>query len=174
MNKIKELSQSFINWILKISQKILPKKIFNIAQKFLTVEIFLYLVFGVLTTIVNIGAFAILTSLCGLEENLSNVIAITLAVLFAYFTNKGLVFNSTASTFSEKFSEFIKFMLGRLFTMVIEFAGFYLMFNMLGIHKLVSKTVVTIVVIILNFFISKFFAFKHKKETTPSDETKNN
>ena len=174
MNKIKKISQSFINSLLKICKKILPEKIFNIVENFLTVEVFLYLVFGVLTTLVNIGAFAILTSLCGLEENLSNIIAITLAVLFAYFTNKGLVFNSTASSFSEKFLEFIKFMLGRLFTMIIEFAGFYLMFNMLGIHKLVSKTIVTIVVIILNFFISKFFAFKHKKGTSSAEETKNN
>ena len=166
MKKIKDISQLFIDFILKILKKILPEKLFNITQKFLTVEVFLYLVFGVLTTIVNIGTFAILTSLCGLEENLSNVIAITLAVLFAYFTNKGLVFNSTASTFLEKLFEFTKFMLGRLFTMFIEFTGFYLMFNILGIHKLISKTIVTIIVIILNFFISKFFAFKNKKETT--------
>lgn len=164
MNKIKELSQSFIDFILKISEKIFPKKIMSVLKNFLTVEVFLYLVFGVLTTVVNIGAFAILTSALNLEENTANVIAITLAVLFAYFTNKGLVFNSTASTFKEKFFEFIKFMLGRLFTMVIEFAGFYLLFNMLNIHKIISKTVVTIVVIILNFFISKFFAFKKQKD----------
>ena len=164
MEKIKELSQSFIDFNLKIFGKILPEKLIDTIRKLLTVEVFLYIVFGVLTTIVNIGSFAILTSLFNMEENSANVIAITLAVLFAYFTNKGLVFNSTASTFKEKLFEFIKFILGRLFTMVIEFGGFFLLFNIIGIHKIISKTIVTIVVIILNFFISKFFAFKKKEE----------
>ena len=166
MEKIKELTQSFIDFNLKILGKILPEKVINTIRKILTVEVFLYIVFGVLTTIVNIGSFAILTALLGMEENSANVIAITLAVLFAYFTNKGLVFNSTASTFTEKLFEFFKFMLGRLFTMVIEFSGFFLLFNVLHIHKFISKTVVTIVVIILNFFISKFFAFKKKEEVS--------
>lgn len=166
MEKIKELTQSFIDFNLKILGKILPEKFINTIRKILTVEVSLYIVFGVLTTIVNIGSFAILTALLGMEENSANVIAITLAVLFAYFTNKGLVFNSTASTFTEKLFEFFKFMLGRLFTMVIEFSGFFLLFNMLHIHKFISKTVVTIVVIILNFFISKFFAFKKKEEVS--------
>ena len=163
MEKIKNLTEKFINFILKICNKILPKKIYSLLKKFLTVEVFLYIVFGVLTTIVNIGSFAILTSALKLEENISNIIAITLAVLFAYFTNKGLVFNSTASTFKEKLAEFLKFMLGRAFTMIIEFAGFYLLFNIVNAPRLISKTIVTIVVIILNFFISKFFAFKSNK-----------
>lgn len=163
MEKIKNITQKFINFILKICKKILPSKLFALVQKILTVEVFLYIVFGVLTTIVNIGAFAILTSVFNLEENFSNIIAIILAVLFAYFTNRGLVFNSTAVTLKEKTIEFFKFMIGRAFTMIVEFAGFFLMFNILGIHKLISKTVVTVVVIILNFFISKFFAFTSKK-----------
>ena len=159
MEKIKNFTQTIINFILKISKKILPKKLFSIVQKFLTIEIVLYIVFGILTTIVNIGSFAILTSF-NLEENFSNVIAIILAVLFAYFTNKNLVFNSIASTLKEKFYEFFKFMLGRAFTMIIELVGFYLLFNIINIPKLISKTLITILVIILNFFISKFFAFK--------------
>lgn len=160
MEKIKKITQNTINYILKISEKILPKKLVEIEQKFLTIEVVLYIIFGVLTTIINIGSFAILTSFINLEENLANIIAIIIAVLFAYFTNKGLVFNSKASTFKEKTYEFFRFMIGRAFTMIIEFLGFYLLFNIIGLQKLISKTTITILVIILNFFISKFFAFK--------------
>ena len=163
MKTIKKITQSFINFILKISQKILPKKIVEIEENFLTIEIVLYIFFGVCTTIVNIGSFAILTSSIGMEENLANSIAIILAVLFAYFTNKDLVFNSAAKTFKEKTFEFLKFIFGRAFTMIIEFLGFYLLFNLVGIPKFISKTAITIIVIILNFFISKFFAFKKQK-----------
>lgn len=116
--------------------------------------------FGILTTLINIGFFSLLTYTLKLEENLSNIIAILIAVLFAYFTNKGLVFNSKASTTKEKSIEFFKFMLGRAITMLIELLGFYLMFNIIGINKLISKITITILVIVLNFFISKFFAFK--------------
>ena len=160
MKKIKNLTQKLIDFILKVSEKIFPKKFLEIEKKFLTIEVVLYIFFGVFTTIVNIGSFSLLTSVFKLEENFSNIIAIVLSVLFAYFTNKGLVFNSKASTFKEKVAEFSKFMLGRAFTMVVELVGFYLLFNVIGIHKLISKTVITVLVIILNFFISKFFAFK--------------
>lgn len=160
MKKIKDYSQIFINFILKITKKILPEKIYKIFEKFLNVQVFLYIVFGVFTTIVNIGTFAILTSLLNLNENISNIIAILIAVLFAYFTNKGLVFNSKAVTFKEKLFEFFKFLIGRAFTMIVEFCGFYMLFNISHFPSLISKTIVTIVVIILNFFISKFFAFK--------------
>lgn len=132
----------------------------NLVKKFCTKEIILYGIFGVLTTLVNITVFYILTHFILLEENLSNAIAIILAVLFAYFTNRKLVFNSTASTIKEKLYEFGKFILGRAFTMIVELVGFFLMFNIMHIEELISKILISIIVIILNFFISKFFAFK--------------
>lgn len=130
-----------------------------LIKKVLTKEIILYTIFGILTTIVNLLVFYILTYF-NLNENFSNTIAIICAVLFAYFTNRKLVFNSTANTFKENFKEFYKFILGRLFTMGIEIVGFYLLFNIIGIQKFLSKLIITILVVILNFFISKFFAFK--------------
>ncbi|MBQ3409560.1 MAG: GtrA family protein [Clostridia bacterium] len=160
MEKIQNITQNFIDSIMHISKKIFPTKIIEIEKKILSVEVVLYVFFGVLTTIVNIGIFSLLVYICNLEENLSNVIAIVVAVLFAYFSNKSLVFNSSASTHKEKLYEFIKFMLGRAFTMGVELIGFYLMFNIVHIPKLVSKISITIIVIVLNFFISKFFAFK--------------
>lgn len=162
MKKIRSLTQSFIDLIMRISQKILPNKIVEIEKKFLSVEVVLYIIFGVLTTLVNIGFFSLFVYAFGIEENTSNIFAIIIAVLFAYVTNKDLVFNSAAITFKEKFSEFIKFMIGRAFTMVVELAGFFVMFNLIHIQELISKIVITVIVIILNFFISKFFAFKKK------------
>ena len=131
-----------------------------LVKKVCNKEIILYIVFGVLTTLVNFVSFYILTHFINLDENLSNVIAIILSVLFAYFTNRKLVFNSNAVTFKENLKEFYKFILGRLFTMILEIVGFYLLFNIIHIHELISKLLITVIVIILNFFISKFFAFK--------------
>ena len=139
------------------------KKIISFMKKICTREVILYIIFGILTTCINIGTYKLLVSVFHLEENLSSNISIIVAVLFAYFTNRKLVFNSTASNFSEKIKEFGRFMLGRAFTMIVESVGFWLLFTVLNItiyDGLISKLIITVIVIILNFFISKFFAFK--------------
>ena len=127
----------------------------------LTKEVMLYIVFGVFTTIVNLGSFYVMNNLLHWNENISNFVAILLAVLFAYITNKDLVFHSDAEGLKEKLQEFVRFMVGRAFTMVVEFLGGWILFKT-AIPVMISKCFVTIVVIILNFFISKFFAFKSK------------
>ena len=132
----------------------------NIISKFLTKEIIFYGLFGILTTVINLLTFYILNSLFQINENLSNIVAILLAVLFAYFTNRKLVFNSTAATSKDKLFEFLKFMLGRVFTMIVEFVGCAILFDILDISDMIIKVFMTILIVILNFFISKFFAFK--------------
>ena len=130
------------------------------VKKFLTKEIILYTVFGVLTTLVNIGSFFVMNTFFNISDNVANNIAIVLAVLVAYFTNKDMVFHSQANGFGEKFIEFCKFILGRLVTMFIESIGGSLLFKYVPIPSIVSKCIITVVVIVLNFFISKFFTFR--------------
>lgn len=139
------------------------EKIKKITEKILTKEVILYIVFGLLTTVINLGSFYVLNSIWQWNENLSNLIAIILAVLVAYVTNKDLVFHSEANTMKEKLQEFFKFMIGRVFTMVVEFLGGFVLFQM-PIPEIISKAFITIIVIILNFFISKFFAFNKKRQ----------
>ena len=149
-----------------IEQKKSKKSFF---KKLFSKEVILYVVFGALTTLVNLGSFYILTTFFGVNENSANNIAIVLAVLVAYLTNKDLVFHSQAQGFGEKFIEFCKFILGRLFTMFIESFGGSILFKYTPFHPMISKCIITVVVIILNFFISKFFAFK----STKNDEVNN-
>lgn len=139
----------------------LMEKIKNVMEKILTKEVILYIVFGLLTTVINLGSFYVFHNLWQWNENLSNLIAIILAVLVAYITNKDLVFHSEAKTFKEKLQEFFKFILGRAFTMIVEFLGGFLLFQT-PIPEMISKAFITVLVIILNFFISKFFAFNKK------------
>lgn len=134
-------------------------KIKELIKKFLNKDVLLYLFFGVLTTLVNLVTFYILNSIVKWDENLSNFIAISLSILFAYFTNRTWVFHSEAKTFNERFNEFSKFIAGRIFTMIIEFFGCMILFKT-AIPALISKCIVNVIIIILNFFISKFFAFK--------------
>ena len=136
-------------------------KIREVIKKILTQEVILYIVFGILTTIVNLGSFYAMNSILKWNENISNIIAILLAIIFAYITNKDLVFHSDAESFKKKIIEFCKFMLGRAFTMAVEFVGGLILFE-LPIPNIIIKMGLTIIVIVLNFFISKFFAFRSK------------
>ena len=136
------------------------KKLKELIKKMLTKEVILYIVFGIFTTLVNLGSFYIMNSLLHLEENISNFIAILLAVIFAYITNKDLVFHSNANGIKNRLIQFLKFMLGRAFTMIVEFVGGLVLFK-IPIPNIITKAFLTVVVIILNFFISKFFAFKN-------------
>ena len=138
------------------------EKLENLMKKILTKEVIFYIIFGILTTIVNLGSFFVMNDILNWNENISNFIAIILAVLFAYITNKDLVFHSGAKTSKEKITQFLKFILGRAFTMIVEFVGGLILFT-LPIPNIITKAGLTVIVIILNFFISKFFAFKSKK-----------
>lgn len=135
------------------------EKLKELLKKILTKEVIFYGIFGILTTLVNLGSFYVLTKIFSLNENIANIIAIILAVLFAYITNKDIVFHSKAKTINEKSKEFFKFISGRALTMIIEYFGCVLLF-LLPIPQMISKLFMTVIVIILNFFISKFFAFK--------------
>lgn len=139
------------------------EKIKKVVKKILTREVILYIVFGLLATIVNLGLFYVLNNLLQWDKNLSNLIAIIIAILVAYITNKDLVFHSKAVTVKEKLEEFLKFIAGRSFTMIIEFVGGLLLFQT-SIPEMISKVFITVIVVILNFLISKFFAFRNKKE----------
>ena len=114
------------------------EKIKELAKKILTREVILYIAFGFFTTIVNLGSFYITNSILNWDDNISNFIAILLAVLFAYITNKDLVFHSNAKGIKSRVIQFIKFMLGRAFTMIIEFVGGMILFQ-LPIQNIICK-----------------------------------
>ena len=66
----------------------------NLVKKFCTKEVIFYIIFGVLTTVVNIVTSYILKAFFNVEGNIASTIGIIVCVLFAYFTNRKLVFNS--------------------------------------------------------------------------------
>ncbi|MFR0822611.1 MAG: GtrA family protein [Clostridia bacterium] len=136
------------------------EKLKELIKKVCTKEVIFYGIFGVLTTLVNLGVFYVLNTFTPIGENPSNNIAIIAAVLFAYFTNRNMVFHSKAESAKQKWIEFFKFILGRAVTMIIESVGCAILFAFCPIPAMISKCIMTVIVIILNFFISKFFAFK--------------
>lgn len=123
-------------------------------------QIIVYLVFGVLATIVDFGTFYLLDKFIPLlDENISNVIAIFAAIVFAYFTNREYVFKSNETN---RFKEFFKFFLGRMFSTVFNIVAFWIFTTFTTIDELIVKAGISVVVIILNYIISKMFVFNSK------------
>lgn len=125
-------------------------------------HIITYLAFGIITTLVSWGSFWIMRKYIPmLNENIANIISIILAVIVAYVTNRKYVFSSTEKNIVK---EFVAFCSGRAVTMIFETITFWLFATILGINEMLVKVGVSIIVVILNYIISKIFVFKNRKE----------
>ena len=122
----------------------------------------LYGIFGVTTTIINVVSYALML-LSGINVQVAVVVSWLLAVIVAYFTNRVWVFNSGAVTKLELLREFISFMLARLATLVVEMVIIWFGVQLLNQDPIVWKIIDNIVVIILNYIISKLIVFKIRK-----------
>ena len=127
-------------------------------------EIILYLIFGVLTTAVNIVVYFICSRFLHLEVLSSNIIAWLLSVLFAYFTNRKFVFKSKAEEISTILKECINFFLGRLGTGILDTVIMFVSVDLLAFKDVVMKVLSNIIVIVLNYLISKLLVFRMKGE----------
>lgn len=123
----------------------------------------LYLFFGGCSTLINILTFFICRQL-ELSIFVSNIIAWTTAVIFAFITNKLIVFDSKNMDKKVVMKETIGFFIARVISLGIDMGIIHLMIDVMKIHEIISKIVSNIVVIIVNYIFSKMFIFKKEKK----------
>lgn len=123
--------------------------------------IILYILFGILTTMINLVSY---TGMIYLHWNvqLSVILSWLITVLSAYLTNRKWVFNSKAITTAELLHEFFAFLSSRLLTLILEMAIIWFGVQLLKQNPLVWKLIDNVVVVIFNYIISKLFVFKGK------------
>lgn len=131
-------------------------------------EAFRYIIIGGCTTLVNFLVYTFMCKVLFIDVTVSNVTAIVISILFAYVTNKKIVFRSHCKNLYELFLEFVKFVGARLLTMLLEVGGVFLLVNIIGQDPVVGKLETQIFVIVGNFFISKYLVFRLKKEAGSS------
>ncbi|WP_462316523.1 GtrA family protein [Methanobrevibacter sp.] len=120
-------------------------------------ELILYVVFGTFTFFVNIIVYFLFENVLGVNYLISNVIAWFFSVLFAYITNRIWVFESKSPDILKEMSLFFG---GRIFSGVIDTALMYLFIDVMTIGDDISKIIVQVIVIILNYVFSKLIVFK--------------
>lgn len=132
-------------------------------------EFIMYVIFGVLTTFVNWLVYSLCVRLLGLDLYTSGIVAWILAVSTAFITNKLWVFKSFDWGFGQLMREAVTFFGGRLLTGALEVAAVPAMVSwgfahtLFGVEGLPAKIVVSFVIVILNYVISKFVSFGGKK-----------
>ena len=127
-------------------------------------SVLLYLIFGVLTTFVNIVVYYILFNHVLLSNILSNGIAWVAAVIFAFITNKIWVFKSKTLEIEQVIKELSAFFSARLSTGLLAMAIMYVGVDLLMVNSIYSKIISGVVVVILNYIFSKLFIFRKNKE----------
>lgn len=148
-------------------------------------EIITYVIFGVLTTVVSWGSYTVFVEVLSMKVFVGNLLSWICAIVFAYVTNKLWVFESKSWKPSVIGKEIVTFVASRGITGVIEIlcvpllakTGFDNIFygilekmnisiGILFTDGIYSKIFLSVVVVILNYFFSKFIIFKNKKKDT--------
>jgi len=129
-------------------------------------EIINYLIFGILTTLVSLLTYYLLVATIlepsnPIQIQIANIISWITCVTFAYITNKIYVFNSKDKNILK---EIIKFYSSRLTTLAIDMLLMYILVTKLQYNDKIIKLIVQIIIIVLNYILSKLLVFKKTKE----------
>ena len=183
--KLKELYEKLYHSVFSIPffAKILQKLPF--LEKVLSWEIVSYLVFGVLTTVVNLVAYwavnlfagpgyesKVLFSVKGFDFRwiyFANAVAWVIAVTFAFVTNKLFVFESRAKDAKSVLGELIAFFGARILSFLIFEE---LLFGILAafMNSWIAKIILAVFIVVFNYVASKLVIFRKKKTPEPVPE----
>lgn len=152
----------------------------SVFGKLFNREVLSYLFFGAATTVVSLVSFYLadklfeITDWLGIFHYISrsekdfayldaNVISFICAVAFAFVTNKLFVFESKSFDKKTLAKELISFVSARIATFFIDSALMFLLVTVMSVNEMISKILVQIIVVILNYVFSKLFVFKNSK-----------
>ena len=154
-------------WVKKLSETKLVKGLSNhrFFGKFVNYEVIMYLIAGVLTTVVNYVVYFLMPRFesNGLDIVLANTVSWIAAVLFAFVVNKIFVFDSPEWNLRTLYREFLPFVAARLLSWGFDTLFLYVTVGLLNFNEPLCKILSNVIVLIMNYVASKFFIFKKKK-----------
>lgn len=131
-------------------------------SKIINRETILYGFFGVLTSILNVVLFTALISV-EIDYRIANFITLVITKLAAYICNKNWVFRSKTANFYDLAKEFGRFIIARGLTMILDYVGLIALVEFLNMDKVLGKVIITVLVIVINYFTGKSYVFKNEK-----------
>lgn len=124
-------------------------------------KIIVYGISGVITTIICFTTFKLFLGFMPyiLAFSLSWLIAVT----FAYLSTRKSVYESLADNKKEKTNEYLRFIIGRIITYVVNLVLLVIAVEIFKFDEFYSNAVITVIVIILNYFIGDVMINKLRK-----------
>lgn len=135
------------------------EKIETIERRLVNRETVSYLIFGVLTTLVDWLVYPVIRWF-GYSVAWSAAGSWAAAVLFAFVTNKRFVFQSVVFSLGGLFREFASFVACRTFSGGITILAMVVLVDWLGCNEWLGKAAVSALSMVLNYILSKLFIFK--------------
>ena len=136
----------------------------KIIRKLLSREVIVYIIFGVLTTVVNFIAFYLFNDLLKIHYFWANAMAWVVAVAFAFVTNKQFVFESRSWELKTTLREAVGFTGGRVLSLLLEQGGLLLFVELMHMKEMIAKIILAVVVVIVNYIFSKLWVFVKKDQ----------
>lgn len=124
-------------------------------------EFIRYIIWGVLSTVLNIGLFEILENT--MDYRMANIITLVVVKLFCYVTNKLFVFKTHCENLKELLKEICTFLIARTFTFFVDFFGLIVMVEVFMLDSFIGKCVMSVIVIVMNYILSKKCVFRCKR-----------
>lgn len=118
-----------------------------------------YLLWGLVSVVVNFGTFFILYHALHLNYQFANIVAWFLGVQVGFWIDRIIVFRHKSNT---AFKEMLAFYGTRILTFLIESATLWVGISVLSANGTGSKVVGQFLAIVGNYILSKFFIFKNK------------
>lgn len=132
-------------------------------------EIIEYVFWGGLTTVVNWAVYTLCVNITTMSVTVATGIAWFVSVLFAFVTNKLWVFHSKDWHIKVVGREASLFFGSRVLSGLMEMAGMWLLVDVVGweqslfgIRAFAAKIIISVAVVILNYFLSRWIVFRKK------------
>ena len=127
----------------------------------------LYIVFGVLTTLINWITYYVFFDICRFSNVIATIFAWLFAIVFAFITNKIWVFESKSFETKRLVKEAASFLAVRAATGLLDVVIMFVSVDLLNSNAYVWKILSNVVIIISNYALSKLIVFKKEKRNTP-------
>ncbi len=122
-----------------------------------------YMLFGIFTTIIDIGVYQLCFLSLGIPNILSNTIAWFISVAFSFITNKIWVYGSRSMRAKTIIKEGFAYYTGRGVSLIAGTAIMVVCIDFMKLNSWIVKIVSNIFVVIINYGFG-FFVFKRLEE----------
>ena len=134
------------------------KKIIGIWNNYK--ELIMYLVFGGVSFVLNIVLYVFLTQFCSFYELIANILSWFVVIIFVFYTNRKWVFEAARQN---NLKQFLEFVYSRILTLIMEEIILFTGIEIFSIKDIYVKIFGQIMVIIVNYILSKCIVFKKNK-----------